>query len=79
MLTSILLVLSQSCSKRKGEGRPAAVDTMKCYMMGPHRVGVARPKYWKFGTSLRGMRVLKLAASRNHMAAIVAPAIKDVP
>ena len=43
-------------------------------MMGPHRVGVARPKYWKFGQSLEGMRVLKIASSRNHMAAIIRPA-----
>ena len=54
----------------KGDGKPPTVDTMKCYMMGPHRVGLARPAYWKFGPSLDGMRVLKIASSRNHMAAI---------
>merc|ERR1712166_190484 len=59
----------------KGEGKPPAVDSMKCYMMGPHRIGVARKKYWKFGSSLEGLKVLKLASSRNHMAAIVSAPI----
>lgn len=52
-----------------GEGKPPAVDEMKCYLMGPHRIGVARPLYWKH-PSLAGYRVLSLAAGRNHMAAI---------
>merc|ERR1712054_384099 len=26
---------------------------MKCYMMGPHRIGLARPLYWKH-PSLKG-------------------------
>jgi len=56
----------------KGEGKPPEVDLMKCYMMGPHRIGVARPNYWKH-RSLRGMRVLMLASGRNHMAAIAMP------
>merc|ERR1719471_2734021 len=53
----------------KGEGRPPEVDLMKCYMMGPHRIGLARPAYWKH-PSLRDLRVLMLASGRNHMAAI---------
>jgi hypothetical protein len=53
-----------------GDGKPPALDTMKCYLMGPHPVGIARPRYWKFGSSLQGMQVLKLASSRNHMACI---------
>jgi len=56
----------------KGEGRPPEVDLMKCYMMGPHRVGAARPLYWKH-RSLQGFRVLLLATGRNHMAAIAVP------
>lgn len=53
----------------KGEGKPPEVDHMKCYMMGPHRIGVARPLYWKH-RSLQGFRVLSLFTGRNHMAAI---------
>lgn len=53
----------------KGEGRPPTTDMMKCYMMGPHRIGIARPLYWKHD-SLRGYRVLQIATGRNHMAAI---------
>lgn len=56
----------------KGEGRPPEVDAMKCYMMGPHRIGVARPLYWKH-TSLDKHRVRMLATGRNHMAAIAVP------
>ena len=56
-----------------GEGRPPRVDAMKCYMMNPHRVGLARPVYWQAGPSLRGVRVLQLATGRNHMAAIGVP------
>ncbi|CAE7243138.1 unnamed protein product, partial [Symbiodinium necroappetens] len=58
---------------KKGEGKPPEVDMMKCYMMGPHRIGVARPLYWKH-PSLQGMRVLMLATGRNHMAGIAVPA-----
>lgn len=57
-----------------GEGKPPRVDAMKCYLMGPHRVGVARPAYWPAGPSLRGWRVLQIACARNHMAAIAVPA-----
>lgn len=57
-----------------GEGRPPRVDSMKCYMMGPHRVGVARPVYWPHGPSLMHMRVLQVASGRNHMACIAVPA-----
>jgi len=53
----------------KGEGKPPAVDLMKCYMMGPHRIGVARPPYWEHA-SLNGLSVQFLASGRNHMAAI---------
>eukprot|EP00928_Gymnodinium_smaydae_P019926 TRINITY_DN1767_c0_g5_i2.p1 TRINITY_DN1767_c0_g5~~TRINITY_DN1767_c0_g5_i2.p1 ORF type:complete len:354 (-),score=29.86 TRINITY_DN1767_c0_g5_i2:117-1178(-) len=53
----------------KGDGKPPEVDMMKCYMMGPHRIGLARPAYWKH-RSLQGMRVLMLATGRNHMAGI---------
>lgn len=59
-----------------GDGKPPAVDEMKCYLMGPHRIGVARPLYWKH-QSLQGYRVLALATGRNHMAAIAVP--DDVP
>lgn len=52
-----------------GDGKPPAVDEMKCYMMGPHRIGVARPIYWKH-KSLQGYRVLSIATGRNHMAGI---------
>jgi hypothetical protein len=37
-----------------GEGKPIRVDAMKCYMMGPHRVGCARAVYWPHGPSLDG-------------------------
>jgi hypothetical protein len=37
-----------------GEGKPPRVDAMKCYMMGPHRVGCARAVYWPHGPSLDG-------------------------
>lgn len=56
-----------------GEGKPPKVDGLKCYMMNPHRVGVARPKYWGGGPSLMGMRVIQLATGRNHMACIAIP------
>ena len=39
-------------------------------MMGPHRVGVARPLYWPHGPALDGVRVVAIATGRNHMAAI---------
>ena len=58
-----------------GEGKPPKVDAMKCYMMGPHRIGVARPLYWPHD-SLDGREVLQIATGRNHMAAIVAPKAK---
>jgi alpha-tubulin suppressor-like RCC1 family protein len=53
-----------------GEGKPPRVDGMKCYMMGPHRVGCARAVYWPHGPSLDGVRVLAVASGRNHMACI---------
>ncbi len=53
-------------------GPGGRVDTMKCYMMGPHRVGVATSKWWK-GKSLRDKRVLQIATGRNTMAAIAVP------
>ena len=53
-----------------GEGKPPKVDAMKCYMMNPHRVGVAREKYWKYGASLKNVKVIMLATGRNHMACI---------
>ena len=56
-----------------GEGRPARIDSMKCYMMGPHRVGVARPAYWPHGTALDGVKVIAIATGRNHMACIGLP------
>ena len=56
-----------------GEGKPPKVDAMKCYMMNPHRIGLARRKYWGGGESLREMRVLQLATGRNHMACIAVP------
>ena len=56
-----------------GDGKPPAVDEMKCYMMGPHRVGVARAAYWPFGPSLARVRVTQLASGRNHMACIGVP------
>ena len=44
---------------------------MKCYMMGPHRVGIARPAYWPHGgPSLDGVRVVAVASGRNHMVCI---------
>jgi len=60
----------------KGEGRPPEVDLMKCYMMGPHRVGFARKTYWPH-PSLRGHRVTQLATGRNHMACIAYPSGED--
>eukprot|EP00927_Polykrikos_kofoidii_P051564 TRINITY_DN45362_c0_g1_i1.p1 TRINITY_DN45362_c0_g1~~TRINITY_DN45362_c0_g1_i1.p1 ORF type:complete len:864 (-),score=105.23 TRINITY_DN45362_c0_g1_i1:98-2689(-) len=56
----------------KGDGCPPEVDVMKCYMMGPHRIGVARPMYWK-NPSLQGLRVYLLATGRNHMACVAGP------
>lgn len=53
-----------------GEGKPPHVDSMKCYMMGPHRVGIARSTYWPHSPSLDGVRVTAIATGRNHMAAI---------
>ena len=53
-----------------GEGKPPHADSMKCYMMGPHRVGVARPLYWPAGPALDGVRVTAMATGRNHMACI---------
>jgi hypothetical protein len=43
-----------------GEGKPPRIDAMKCYMMGPHRVGCARAAYWPHGPSLDGERTLAL-------------------
>ncbi len=54
----------------KGEGRPAAVDAMKCYMMNPHCIGAARPLYWPHGGGLDGWEVQALATGRNHMACV---------
>ena len=51
----------------------ACVDRMKCYMMGPHRVGIVRRAFWKHGPSLDGVRVLQVASGRNHMACIGVP------
>ena len=56
-----------------GEGKPPRVDSMKCYLMGPHRVGVARPVYWPHGPSLDGVHVRAVATGRNHMACIGVP------
>jgi alpha-tubulin suppressor-like RCC1 family protein len=56
-----------------GDGRPPAVDSMKCYLMNPHQIGVARKPYWPYGPSLAGWRVEMLATGRNHMAAIATP------
>ena len=56
-----------------GEGKPPQVDSMKCYMMGPHRVGIARSPYWSAGPSLDGVRVTAMATGRNHMACIGFP------
>jgi len=57
----------------KGDGAPQAVDEMKCYMMGPHRVGIAKSSHWRFGRSLLGCEVFMLASGRNHMACIAGP------
>ncbi len=51
-------------------GRP---DLMKCYMMGPHRIGVADEEWWAHGPSLKGVRVLQLASGRTTMACIGVP------
>ena len=56
-----------------GESKPPHVDAMKCYMMGPHRVGVARPVYWPHGSSLDGVKVTAIATGRNHMCCIGLP------
>ena len=32
-----------------------SIDWRRCYMMGPHRVGVARERYWPLGPSLDGL------------------------
>ena len=56
-----------------GDAQPPAVDEMKCYLMGPHRVGVARAAYWPHGESLARARVVQLASGRNHMACIGVP------
>jgi len=53
-----------------GGDRPPKPDMMKCYLMGPHRCGVARPAYWPHGPSLDGIRVTAVATGRNHMACI---------
>ena len=53
-----------------GDGRPPKVDEMKCYLMQPHRIGVARKEYWKYGKGLQDVNVLQIASGRNHMAAI---------
>ena len=55
---------------KNGEGKPPAVDAMKCYMMQPHRIGHARPPYWKHGGGLTHARIRLLATGRNHMAAV---------
>ena len=56
-----------------GEGRPPRTDAMKCYMMGPHRTGIARPLYWPHGRSLEEVKVTAVATGRNHMACIGIP------
>lgn len=61
----------------KGDNHPPEVDIMKCYLMGPHRIGVAREQYWK-EPSLRHFKVLQMATGRNHMAAIAAPASLEI-
>ncbi len=60
-----------------GEGKPPRVDAMKCYMMCPHRIGEARPLYWKGGESLTSMHVLQISTGRNHMAMIAVEARAD--
>ena len=57
----------------KGERKPSAVDWTKCFLMGPHRVGLARKKYWDGGSALQGLSVVALAGSKNHMACIATP------
>ncbi|GAB5366252.1 hypothetical protein AAMO2058_001128500 [Amorphochlora amoebiformis] len=51
-------------------GPQGKTDLMKCYMMGPHRVGVAEKKWWPYGKSLSGKRVLKIASGRNTMCCV---------
>jgi len=60
-------------NKHGDAGRPA-VDTMKCYLMNPHRIGAARARYWPHGSGLDSQRVLVLATGRNHMACIAVAA-----
>uniref|UniRef100_A0A7S2TP01 Uncharacterized protein n=1 Tax=Lotharella oceanica TaxID=641309 RepID=A0A7S2TP01_9EUKA len=55
-------------------GPSGKVDLMKCYMMGPHRIGIATKKWWPYGDGLAGMQVLQLATGRNTMACIAKPA-----
>eukprot|EP00041_Stephanoeca_diplocostata_P021702 m.509433 g.509433 ORF g.509433 m.509433 type:complete len:319 (+) comp21889_c0_seq4:1576-2532(+) len=56
----------------RGDAHPPSVDAMKCYMMNPHRIGVARRKYWEHDTTaFSNGKVVRLATGRNHMAAIV--------
>ena len=56
-----------------GEGKPPRVDAMKCYMMAPHRVGVAREAYWPHRGSLpaEGGEVVFFAVGRNTSGIIV--------
>ena len=58
---------------KTGKEKPPGVDWNKCFLMGPHRVGVARESYWPGGDSLRYMRVQMVSAGRNHMACIALP------
>ena len=36
---------------KTGKDKPPGVDRVKCFLMGPHRVGVARKSYWPGGNS----------------------------
>mmetsp|Transcript_18180 Transcript_18180/g.27288 ORF Transcript_18180/g.27288 Transcript_18180/m.27288 type:complete len:523 (-) Transcript_18180:140-1708(-) len=55
------------------DGPGHKVDKMKCYMMGPHRVGVSREEFWKHPkgqVQFDKMNVLSVATGRNTMACI---------
>ncbi len=59
---------------KTGAQKPPRADKGACFLMGPHRVGVARPAYWPGGESLMAVettRVVMVCAGRNHSACIV--------
>ena len=54
------------------------VDTLKCYMMGPHRVGCARPRYWP-AAPRSTVRVIAVATGQPWLRSASAAGLRRIP